>query len=212
MKTRLLDVQQGSGDWLAARVGRVTSSRLKDVCSFRKDGKSSADREKYLLEIVTERLTGQPVPHFVNAAMQHGTDNEPAARIDYAWTRQVEVEETGIWVADALQFGGSPDGLIGDGDGIIEVKCPWNSCIHVETLLNGMPDEHKYQIQGNLLATGRVYCDFISYDPRMVDGLKLYVQRVRRDDDMIKTIVEQTEKFLAEVDALLTKLREIKNV
>ena len=212
MKTRLLDVQQGSGDWLAARVGRVTSSRLKDVCNFRKDGKSSADREKYLLEIVTERLTGQPVPHFVNSAMQHGTDNEPVARLDYAWTRQVQVEETGIWVADDLPFGGSPDGLIGDGDGIIEVKCPWNSCVHVETLLNGMPDEHKYQIQGNLLATDRIYCDFISYDPRMVDGLKLYVQRVLRDDDMIKTIVEQTEKFLAEVEALLITLRELKNV
>ena len=91
MKTRLLDVQQGSGDLVAARVGRVTSSRLKDVCNFRKDGKSSADREKYLLEIVTERLTGQPVPHFVNSAMQHVTDNEPVARLDYAWTRQVQV-------------------------------------------------------------------------------------------------------------------------
>jgi hypothetical protein len=208
---RLIDVQQGSGDWLSARVGRVTSSRLKDVCDFLKSGKSSAARDGYLIEIVTERLTGQPVPHFTNSAMQHGTDNEPAARVEYAWSRQVEVEETGLWILEQRMFGGSPDGLVGK-DGLIEIKCPWSTGIHVRTILNGMPDEHAYQIQGNLYVTNRSYADFISYDPRMPEGLKLYVQRIERDEKMISLIEENVDQFLTEVDLMVTKLREIQNV
>jgi hypothetical protein len=79
-------------------------------------------------------------------------------------------------------------------------------------MLNGMPEEHAWQIQGNLYVTHRSYADFISYDPRMPEGLKLYVQRIERDEKMISLIEENVDQFLTEVDAMVTKLREIQNV
>ena len=197
-------MEQRSADWFAARLGRATASKFKDAVSKLKTGKPSQARQTYAIQLVAERLTHQPTPHFATAAMQWGIDNEPAARVEYAWKTGIEVEEVGFFEHPSMMAGASPDGLVG-ADGLVEFKCP-SSTTHVETLLNGMPDDHIAQVQGQLWITGRAWCDFVSYDPRMPKHLQLFVQRVPRDDAYINNLDAEIRSFLTEVDYLVIKL------
>ncbi len=199
---------QGSGQWLYERHGNCTGSRFKDVMDFTKKGVSGAKRTAYLMETVIERITGKSAEHFVSDAMQWGTDTEPLARMAYESHTGAMVLVPGYTPHPTIKrCGGSVDGLRGD-DGIVEIKCP-NTTTHVKTVLaDAMPEDHIPQVQGYLWITGRQYCDFISYDPRLPDGLQLFVKRVPRDDDYIAELSAGVLNFLAEVDAMESKLRE----
>ena len=202
---------QRSAEWFAARLGLCSASRFKHALARLKPKKDQTKgdpaqaRIDYAIELVTERLSGQPTPHFTTAAMQWGVDQEPAARIEYEFKRNVEVIETGFHRHPSIAAGASPDGLVGD-EGLIEIKCP-SSVVAVETWLYGMPQEHIAQIQGQLWITGRAWCDFVSFDPRL-KGLELYIQRVERDDIYIANLDFEVRQFLAEVDDLERQLRE----
>ena len=199
---------QRTEDWYAARCGKATASRFKDVLAKLKNGNPAADRQRYLTELVVERLTGQPVPAYENAAMRWGTEQEAAARAAYEQRTGVAVEEIGFVAHDTLQAGCSPDGLV-DWDGLIEIKCPFNTGVHVETLLNGMPAEHAAQVQGQMWITGRQWCDFVSYDPRMPVELQLHVQRIPRDPAFLTDLERQVTSFLAEVAQQVEALRRL---
>ena len=199
---------QRSDDWYAARCGKATASRFRDVMARLKNDNPAADRQKYLTELVVERLTGQPVPAYENAAMRWGTEQEAAARAAYEQRTGVAVEETGFVAHDTLYAGCSPDGLV-DWDGLIEIKCPYNSATHIETLLNGMPAEHTAQVQGQMWITGRQWCDFVSFDPRMPEPLQLYVQRIHADPKAIADLAFGISAFLKEVGAQVKALRRL---
>jgi hypothetical protein len=198
---------QRDAQWLQARVGMLTASRARDMLAVRKDGKPSEARSGYALELVTERLTGRATDRFTTAAMQWGTEQEYSARNTYANVRRVHVDEVGFVAHDTLAAGCSPDGLI-DWDGLIEIKCPWSSAVHVETWLHGMPSEHMPQVQFQLWITGRDWCDFVSYDPRMPETLRLYVERIAKDAEFIERIDREARTFLAEVDAMTVSLQK----
>lgn len=201
---------QGSGAWLYERVGFVTASRFSDVIAKTKAGKPTAARDKYLWEVVVERVTGQPQDHFTNTAMQWGTDQEKASRMDYEATTGRMIEEVGFIKHPTLPMvGGSPDGLI-DDDGGWESKSPFNSAIHLQTVLNGMPEDHMAQCQGLMWITGRSWWDFQSFDPRLPEPLCRYVQRIPRDEKYIAAMEEEIITFSAEVDALTKQLKERK--
>lgn len=199
---------QRSDDWCAARCGKATASRFKDVLARLKNGNSAAERHRYLTELVVERLTGQPVPSYENAAMRWGTEQEAAARAAYEQRTNAAVEETGFVAHDVLMAGCSPDGLV-DWDGLIEIKCPFNSATHIDTLLNGMPAEHTSQVQGQMWITGRQWCDFVSFDPRMPEPLQLHIQRINRDPAFIADLERQVTEFLVEVGAQVEALRRL---
>lgn len=196
---------QGSPEWLVERAGCATASRYKDILAKVKSGEA-AGRRNYRMALVTERLTGVPLETFTNAAMQHGTDHEPFAREAYEIQTGEDVQQVGFIKHPTLQWvGGSPDGCVGD-DGLIECKCPYVSTVHVETLQNGMPAEHMAQVQGLLWITGRQWVDFVSFDPRMPEHLRLHVQRIKRDEEYIGTLEIEVRAFLKEVDHLHAKL------
>ena len=198
--------EQGSVEWLMERVGCVTASRFKDVMDKLKSGKAGAKRNAYLWEVVIERLTGKPAQHFESTAMMHGTEHEPQARMAHEAASGLMVLETGFIHHPTLaRVGGSPDGLIGD-DGGAEYKCPFNSAVHLQTWLEGMPDEHLPQIQGLMWITGRQWWDFGSFDPRLPPHLNLYIERIKRDEPYIRLLQIEVEVFLAEVEALCEKL------
>lgn len=202
---RLIDVQQGSGEWLDARVGVVTASRFADAISKKKDGESSQKRTDYLFEILAERLTKTAAFKYVNAEMQWGRDNEPAARADYSFSRNVEVTETGLWMHDDLAIGASPDGFVvdpKDGEGCIEIKCP-SSKNHLLMLANGIDVDYLPQIYGQQWITGRRWTDFISYDPRMPEAYRMYIERVYWDEKFASKLIERVVEFAAEVDSTL---------
>lgn len=198
---------QGTDEWHQARLGRVTASRVADVVAKTKSG-WSASRANYAAELIAERLTGNPTEHFVNAAMQHGTDTEPQARIAYeAWT-DCPVGEVGFVQHPRIEMSGaSPDGLVGD-DGLIEIKCP-NSATHIDTLM-GEPVAGKYltQIQWQLACTGRKWCDWISFDPRLPEEMRLFVKRVPRDDALIAILEKEVLAFLAEIEETVEALKQ----
>ena len=195
---------QQSPEWFAARLGKATASRFKDVLATIKNGEA-ATRRNYRMQLVVERLTGQKEEGYTNQAMSWGNDNEPLARIAYEVQSGLIVTQVDFIAHPALMAGASPDGLI-DADGGIEIKCPFQSAVHIETIQSGMPSEHMPQVQGAMWITGRQWWDFVSYDPRMPEHLQLYVQRIDRDDSYIKDLESKVTAFLQEVDATIQQL------
>jgi putative phage-type endonuclease len=196
---------QGSEEWFAARCGKVTASRVADVIAKTKTG-YSASRANYAAELIAERLTGCTAPSFTNAAMQHGTLCEPVARQAYQNRHGVLVTEVAfIDHPEIAMTGASPDGLVGN-DGLIEIKCP-NTATHLDTLL-GEPIAQKYvtQMMWQMACTGREWCDFVSFDPRLPENMQMFVQRVPRDLSLILDLEQQVSDFLAEIDAKVAAL------
>ena len=198
--------EQGSAAWLYERVGFCTASRFKDVMAKLKNGKPSEKRQTYLMELVVERLTGQPNDHFHTSAMQWGEEQQKPSLMDYEAATGVMVEEVGFIKHPTLPYVGcSPDGLIGD-DGGWESKSPFNSANHLYTILDGMPEEHIAQVQGCMLVTGRKWWDFQSYDPRLPAPLRRYTKRIERDDAYITALEAEVIAFNAEVSSLVQRL------
>lgn len=198
-------MEQRTEEWFAARLGKATASKFKDIMAKTKSG-PAATRKNYLAQLVCERLTGSKDEGYINAAMQRGIDIEPQARMAYESMTGEIVEEVGFIDVPTMMAGCSPDGLVGD-DGMIEIKCP-NAATHIETLLNGMPSEHIPQVQGQMWVAGRKWCDFVSYDDRLPENMRLYVERIHRSDSYISDLVAEIKSFLGEVDSTVAKLKE----
>ena len=197
--------EQGSAEWLQERCGKVTASRIADLMARTKSGYSTS-RANYAAQLIAERLTGCVAPSFTNAAMIHGTETEPEARRAYEFFVDRDVQQVGFIPHPAIEMAGaSPDGLVGD-DGLLELKCPLTAT-HIDTLRNGsIPDKYIKQMQFQMACTGREWCDFASYDPRMPERMRLYVKRVARDAEAIAEIEAEVTAFLAEIDETVGKL------
>jgi putative phage-type endonuclease len=204
-------MEQGTEEWFTIRIGKVTASRVADVIAKTKTG-YSATRDNYMAQLVCERLTGQKGDSFSNAAMQHGTETEPLARLSYKVTQNVLVDEVGFVPHPTIEMAGaSPDGLVGE-DGLLEIKCP-NTATHIETLLSqSVPGKYNTQMQFQMACTGRQWCDFVSFDNRLPEELQLFVKRVPRDTVFIRLIEAEIIQFLAELDDKINKLMKVKNV
>jgi putative phage-type endonuclease len=201
------EIIQGSAAWFAARCGRVTASRVADVVARTKTG-WGASRANYAAELIAERLTGCTAPSFTNAAMQHGVDQEPVARAAYEARTGVTVDLVGfVDHPEIAMSGASPDGLIGD-DGLIEIKAP-NTATHLDTLLSEtVPGKYVTQMQWQMACTGRAWCDFASFDPRLPPNMALFVRRIERDVSLILELESEVAAFLAEIDAKVEALTE----
>lgn len=196
-------MDQRTAEWFAARCGCVTASRYADVLAKTRSGEA-ASRRNYRAQLVCERLTGVPADTYTNTAMQWGTEQEPHAKAAYEARTGELIEEVGFLHHPEIMAGASPDGLVG-ANGLIETKCP-NTATHIETLLKGMSADHQPQIQGQLWITGRDWCDFVSYDPRMPEHLRLYIQRIERNDEFIANLEAEIRRFIAEVDEMVEQL------
>lgn len=198
-------VEQGSAEWLAMRLGKLTASRMADVLAVTKSG-PSASRKNYMAQLVAERMTGQPAESFSNAAMAWGTEHEPLARAEYEILTDYSVEQVSFVDHPDIEWcGASPDGLVLDS-GLVEIKCP-NTATHIEYLLAGKPPA-KYvpQMLLQLACTGRKWCDFVSYDPRMPDEHRLFVVSFEPKRDEILAVEQAAIEFLAEVEQVIQKL------
>ena len=169
----------------------------------------SASRANYMAQLIAERLIGVVAESYTNAAMQHGTDTEPEARSAYEFYQSATVVSIAFVEHPKIdQAGCSPDGLVAD-DGLVEIKCP-NTATHLETLLGqAVPGKYEAQMQFQMACTGRKWCDFVSYDPRMPEHMRLFVRRVTRDDLAIKQIEEEIASFLLEMAIKLSSLNSI---
>jgi hypothetical protein len=196
---------QGSPEWFAERLGKVTASRIADVVARTKTG-YGASRANYMAELITERLTRQTAPAYENDAMRWGSEQEGPARSTYAFLNDVTVEPAGFvphpLIADC---GCSPDGYVGSL-GLVEIKAP-NTATHIDTLLSdAIADKYVKQMQFQMACTGRHWCDFMSFDPRLPPSMQVWVKRVERDPKMISDLETEACAFLAELEDKLKAL------
>lgn len=199
---------QGTDAWRLSRCGKLTASRVSDALARTKSG-WGASRVNLATQLAIERLTGQPAGNgFTSAAIQWGVEQEPFARAAYEFATGNLVTLAGFIDHPTIQMAGaSPDGLI-DDDGLTEFKCPV-SATHVEYLRGRIPGNYMLQMQWQMACTARVWCDFVSFDPRMPPGLQLAIHRVKRDG--IDELEDKARGFLAEVDALVAELESLKD-
>jgi len=198
------DIVQGSPEWFQIRCRKVTASRIGDVLAK----KETARYRDYLTELVLETLTGKPCDEgFTSKAMEWGTENEPFARIAYEMKTGNMVEQVGFIIHPEIErSGASPDGLI-DDDGMVEIKCP-KSLTHLDTIITEkIPAEYRYQMLWQMDCSGRKWVDFVSYDPRCPENLKLFVKRFERDEEEISKIKKAVEDILKDVDEMIFKLK-----
>lgn len=200
-----MNILQRSDDWQSDRTGKITASRIKDLTASPQKGKAL---NALLTQLLAERLTGEPTETFVSREMQWGIDNEPSAIACYENETGVFVVGCGLIDHPAISMSGaSPDGLVGD-DGLIEIKCP-NTTTHINTLLTGeVPSEYLPQVMWQMACTGRSWCDFVSFDPRMPINLQIKIIRVERDD---KAIGELEQEVIKANQILNEKILELKN-
>jgi len=202
-------IEQGSPEWFAQRLGKVTASRVADVIAKTKSGYSTS-RDNYMAQLVCERLTGTVAESFSNSAMAWGTETEPLARAAYETYLDVLVDEVAMINHPTIeQAGASPDGLVGEV-GQLEIKCP-NTATHIDTLLTQtVPGKYNTQMQWQMACTGREWCDFASFDPRLPKELQLFVKRVSRDNAYITMLEKEVIEFIIELESKINKLNELK--
>jgi putative phage-type endonuclease len=203
---RIIDCEQGSAQWLEARRGKITASRIGDVLDRLKKGGEGAFRRNYRIGLLAERLSGRTEEHYVSPEMVWGKELEDEARAAYEIEAGNMVEQVGFVLHPTFDYAGaSPDGLIGN-DGGLEIKCPKTST-HIKWMLEGgVPEEHQAQCLWNMLCCDRAWWYFASYDPRLPDGLKLSVVRMERDDKRIAEIEAEVTQFNCEVNEVMNQL------
>jgi putative phage-type endonuclease len=199
---------QGSASWLSARCGHLTASRMADAMAMLKSGKPSESRNKLMIELLAERMTGDAVPHFVNAAMVHGQEQEPYAKAAYEAASGNLLDACGFILHPSIEyFGASPDSLL-DDDAVVEFKCP-TTTTHIGWLLAGvMPDQHKPQVLAQLACTQRTRAVFVSFDPRMPIKRQLFIKEWTPDPAEIAAVEGAARDFLRELDAMFQQLAE----
>lgn len=202
-------MEQRTEEWFAARIGKVTASRVADVIAKTKSG-YSASRDNYMAQLICERLTGQQGESFTNAAMTWGTETEPLARSAFEAHADVMVEEVGFVPHPRIRdSGASPDGLVGLF-GMLEIKCP-NTATHIDTLLTQtVPGKYITQMQWQMACCERQWCEFVSFDPRLPQDLQLFVKRVEFNQTYVAMLEEEVISFLEELEIKIAKLTNLK--
>lgn len=205
---REIRVVQGTAAWLQERVGRITASRMCDVMAKPKRGRTEelACRRDYRTELLCERLTLSAAEHHVSRDMDWGTDQEPFARSAYEVMADSMVDEAGLVLHPNMDFtAASPDGLVGT-DGAIEIKAPKTST-HLEwRMADEVPEPHRDQMMWVMACCERDWCEFISFDPRLPQGLRFFVKRLYRDEKRIAEMEFEAIHFNEEVEQMRLKL------
>lgn len=203
--------EQKTEAWLLERLGHVTGSRFGDVCGMDKSGKKFLKaRETCITEITLELLTGSPGAMWTSKATNWGNEHEPLARMAYEAHTGEFCDEVGfITHPQHMQVGCSPDGIIAGKRRGYESKCPLTPTVHLDTLLNGMPEEHMFQVQGGMWVCELDEWDFVSFHPLFPKGMQLYIQTIKRDqafiDAMEKNVLSAVKEINENVKQLLSK-------
>ena len=198
--------EQGSPEWFLARLGKVTASRFGDVMTKGRGSATSKTSESYMMELLGERLTGE-FKQIVNAAVSWGSDNEDRARQLYQWRTTNHVQEVGLATMDTNPMvGASTDGMVED-DGVLEIKCPFNSANHLQTIAERqVPKAYEWQVQGQMWVLNKEWCDFVSFDPRMPETHRMVIIRVARDEEKIESLAERVGIFCERLQEMLESI------
>lgn len=197
MTVQIITCDQGSPEWLAARVGIPTASEFSTVMA-KGEGKT---RKAYMLKLAGEILTGEPMESYSNGHMERGKIMEDEARDLYSFIKDVEPVRVGF-IRNGDK-GCSPDSLIGERKGL-EIKTALPH-IQIDRLMrNELPSEHRAQVQGSLWVAERDTWDFVSYWPK----LPLFVKPVHRDETYIANLAGEVARFNDELQKVVEQIRQ----
>lgn len=199
----ITDIEQGSLDWQNLRCGKITMSRAKDLLTAGK----GVTRQNYILDVVAERLSGQPTESYYGADMERGNFLEEWGIQAFTLATSIEVERVAFVFHDDERIGCSPDGFTSDGAGI-EIKCP-RPRQHIKNIHAGGIDDYRAQSQGCMWITGKEHWYVVSFCP-WVTQYPLFIKRINRDRDMIEALSASALRAADEVDALVSKASDIK--
>lgn len=195
----IIECEQGSDQWRAARVGRLTGSRAPHMMAKIKSGEAAA-RRNLRVGMALERITGKPYERFFTTRVtQTGIETEPMALGTYEARTGNIVERTGFLSMGPLMVGCSLDGHVANFEGIVEAKCPESATHYGYLKTREIPEEYRWQCVHNLYVTSAKWCDFISYDPSFGEKLQYLCVRLERNEAEIAAYAEAATRFLAEV-------------
>ena len=199
---------QGSEGWLAARRAVITGSRFRDARDYKRNGEPSEALMCYAMDVARERCGGIVPAKFASDAMRTGTEQEPAARLEYEAETGHVVTEAGFITTDDMRFGVSVDGLVGD-DGIIEIKTAVSSRTLFKAVVDGNLSDYLDQCNGALWLLGRQWVDLTLWVPDIAATGRqgLHVTRIERDEEVIEALEADLMRFATLVDLLERKLR-----
>ena len=210
----VIDAEQRSEMWFAARAGRATGSKAAAILAKIQKGEAAARRD-YRTQLAVERLIGRPQEDgYINAEMQRGIDKEGDAIAMWEAETGLIARKTGFLSMNDYQAGCSLDGDVDNFDGLLEVKCP-KSAVHVAYLKAArLPPEYIPQVTHNMWVTGAQWLDFVSFDDRLPEGLQYFQIRVYRGEMKNELANYEAEllQFLREVDAEVQALTKLKGV
>ena len=196
---QIIKCDQRSEEWYNARLGVPSASSFGKIVTGK--GDPSKQQTDYLYKLAAQRLTGTREDMYMSAAMEEGIEREDTSRWVYAMENNVIVEEVGFCLSDSSRWGCSPDGLVGD-EGLVELKNPIGGTAVAYLLKGTLPSTYFQQVQGQLLVTGREWCDFVSYYP----NLPLLVIRCYRDEGFLAKLEEELNAFCDKLDDICSDL------
>jgi putative phage-type endonuclease len=196
---KYFDINQNSEEWMALRLGKFTASSFGDLFAT----KTTAQYRKAIRKVAFERLTGESPESFKSEYMDRGHELEPFAREAYENYSFNTIQNGGFFEYNEW-IGASPDGLV-DDDGQIEIKCPAYNTFIDYIISKKLPTEYVYQVQGQLMVTGRQWCDFVAFHPK----LPLVIVRVLPDPVIIKSIETALDVAIKEVESIITNIKNV---
>lgn len=194
-----LECDQGSEEWLAARLGIPTGTGIKNIVTA--GGKKSDGWVKYLAELVAESIEGA-TGGYKSAAMMRGNELEARARMAYEFeTGNDVIQVGGVYLNDKKELMISPDGLIPNLRKGLEIKCP-EMKTHIRYLLEGsVPNDYIIQVQSALWVTGYDTWDFVSYCPEY-QKQTLFIYTAERNQKLMKAFDEHIPNFIKSLNGL----------
>jgi hypothetical protein len=203
---KIIDVEQGSPEWLKARLGIPTSSNFDKIITPAK-GELSASRFAYMHQLAAEALTGEPTDSFVETEwMARGKAMEPDAAADYEFQEDAITKVVGFVTTDDGLIGASPDRLVLDAAGNVigglEIKCPAPQTL-IGYWANGFGDKYKVQVQGGIYVAELEWVDRWAYHPRF----PRVRDRTYRDSAFIQKLGDALAQFTDELQDLIRRLR-----
>lgn len=199
----LNDFEQGSLEWANQKCGKITMSHAKELLT---NGKGKT-RQNYIMDVTSERLSGQPIEGYYNMDMERGNFLEEWAVKAFTKATGLEVQRIGFALFDDERIGCSPDGLIGDDAGI-EIKCP-RPRQHIRTIYADGIDDYRPQAQGNMWICEREHWYMVSFCP-WVTQYPIYIKRITRNQPVIDALADSAIRAADEVDELARKALEAK--
>ncbi len=181
------NVQQGSDEWEALRIGMITASKFADIIKNGKGKEESKCKISLIENLTVERLINRKLDIIQTFAMKQGLEREETAKLQYKFKTLRQIQECGLIQIENTFIACSPDGLI-DQDGGLEIKCPEPKAHYEYLNCDSIPDRHIAQVQGCMWVTNRFWWDFVSYNPDFPEHLQLKIIRVNRDDEIIEKI------------------------